>query len=74
MITELGWATDHVAESEQAANLRAACATFEQIGYVQRAFWFFLRDEPGPGLYFGLLNSDSSAKPAWRVFQEYAAN
>ena len=74
VITELGWATDHVAELDQAANLRTAYAAFQQTDYVQRAFWFFLRDEPGPGLYFGLLNPDSSEKPAWQAFREYAAN
>jgi len=39
---------------------------------VLNAYWFFLRDESAPHLYFGLIRPDSSQKPAWAAYQTYA--
>jgi hypothetical protein len=71
-ITEMGWATNRVSESIQATNLETAYARFRTTSYVQRAYWFFLRDEPPAGLYFGLLRSNGTAKPAWKSYQTFA--
>jgi hypothetical protein len=72
VITEFGWATNNVSEQTQASNLQTAYTTYKQAAYVERAYWFFTRDEPTPRLYFGLLRSNSSQKPAWKSYQTYA--
>ena len=71
-ITESGWSTSLVSEQVQAANLQTEYDVFQSTSYVQTAFWFFLRDEPGANLYYGLLRPDSSKKPAWTAYQQYA--
>jgi hypothetical protein len=72
VITEFGWATNNVSEQVQASNLQTAYTTYKQTAYVERAYWFFTRDEPTPRLYFGLLRANSSQKPAWKSYQTYA--
>lgn len=72
IITEFGWATTNVSEGTQAANLQTAYTEYKNTAYVVNAYWFFLRDEPAPNLYFGLLRPDSSQKPAWAAYQTYA--
>jgi len=72
LITEFGWASNNVSERIQSSNLQTAYTVFKNTPYIHKAFWFFLRDEPGPRLYFGLLRPDSSPKPAWKAYQTYA--
>jgi hypothetical protein len=72
VVTEFGWSTRNVLEKTQASNLQTAYTEYKQTAYVQNAYWFFLRDEQGPGLYFGLLRPDSSQKPSWNAYQTYA--
>jgi hypothetical protein len=72
VISEFGWATNNVTEKVQASNLQTAYTVYKQTPYVERAYWFFLRDEPAPGLYFGLLRSNSVQKAAWKAYQTYA--
>jgi hypothetical protein len=73
MITEFGWSTKNVTEKTQSSNLQTAYTEYKQTSYLQNAFWFFLRDEPGSGLYFGLLRPDSLQKPSWNTYQRYAS-
>jgi hypothetical protein len=72
VITEFGWSTKNVSEKIQADNLQTAYTEYRQTSYLQNAYWFFLRDELGSGLYFGLLRPDSSQKPSWSAYQTYA--
>ena len=72
VITEFGWASNNVTERIQASNLQTAYTEFHTTVYVETAYWFFLRDQPEPGLYFGLLGPNSSRKPAWKAYQTYA--
>jgi hypothetical protein len=72
VITEIGWSTTNISEQAQADNLQTAYTTFKEYAFVLQAYWFFLRDEPGPGLYYGLLRPDSSEKPAWAAYQAFA--
>ena len=72
VITEFGWATNNVSDKVQASNLQTAYTTYKQMAYIERAYWFFLRDEPTPGLYFGLLRATSANKAAWKAYQTYA--
>lgn len=73
-ITETGWPTNLVSERVQAVNLQTEYDVFQSTSYVRTACWFYLRDEPGANLYYGLLRPDSSKKPAWSVFKEYATS
>ena len=72
VLTEFGWSTKNVSERTQSSNLQTAYTAYKNTAYVLNAYWFFLRDESGPGLYFGLLRPDSSQKPAWAAYQTYA--
>jgi hypothetical protein len=72
VITEVGWASDHVGDSVQATNLRIAYTQFKKTSYVKNAYWFFLRDEPPASLYLGLLKADNSYKPSWNAYLTYA--
>ena len=72
ILTEFGWATNNVSEGTQATNLQTAYTEYKNTPYVLNAYWFFLRDESAPHLYFGLIRSDSSQKPAWAAYQAYA--
>jgi hypothetical protein len=72
ILTEFGWATNNVSERTQSSNLQTAYTEYKNTSYVLNAYWFFLRDERAPNLYFGLLRSDSSQKPAWNAYQIYA--
>jgi len=73
-ITEVGWATNHVSQATQAANLRTACDQFAATGYVAVPFWFQLRDVAGANLYYGLMTPFDppwTRKPAWDAFHPY---
>jgi len=72
IITEFGWSSHNVSERIQSSNLQTAYTEYKNTSYVLNAYWFFLRDETGPSLYFGLLRPDSSQKPAWAVYLTYA--
>jgi hypothetical protein len=72
IVTEFGWSTKNVSEKTQSSNLQTAYTEYKQTSFLQNAYWFFLRDESGPGLYFGLLRPDSSQKPSWNAYQTYA--
>jgi Glycosyl hydrolase family 10 len=72
IITESGWATGSISEGIHANCIQTAYTTFKMITYIRQAYWFFLRDESAPGLYFGLLRADSSQKPAWDAYHTYA--
>jgi len=72
IVTEFGWSTNNVSERTQSANLQTAYTEYKNTTYVLNAYWFFLRDQPSPGLYFGLLRPDSSQKPAWAAYLAYA--
>ena len=72
VITEFGWSTQNVSEKTQSSNLQTAYTAYKTTPYVVNAYWFFLRDETGSSLYFGLLRPNSSQKPAWSAYQTYA--
>jgi hypothetical protein len=83
-ITELGWSTctrrpDCVDEAAQARNIRDAFRLVrgEYRGRVRALFVYHLRDSgirprDDPQGYFGLIRSNGTRKPAWRVFHENA--
>jgi len=85
-LTEFGWSsatapgTDGVGEALQAAYLSAAFAKLETYSYVDKAFWYgmrntyWLRDDPSQWeANAGLLRTDFSPKPAYLALKDYAA-
>jgi hypothetical protein len=68
-ITEIGWTTASVSADTQATNLATAFETIEATPWVQTAIWFNWQD--GPGLRYGVLNSNGDPKPAYYTYQFY---
>ncbi|GAC1540992.1 MAG: hypothetical protein NVS2B7_13500 [Herpetosiphon sp.] len=73
VITEFGWTTAAVPARIQAANLQIAYDQFRAAGFVDHAYWFFLRDEAAAKLFFGLLAPSGAPKPAWYAFVRAAS-
>lgn len=74
-ISEFGWNTAHVSEAEQARNLTLAFNLFKSDSRVRLANWFQISDF-GPndkwGLFHGAPFDDSSKKPSWQAFYDFA--
>ena len=60
-----------VSESWQAAYLREARSLLASIPFVERVYWYTLRDvnqSSDPEKNYGLFHADGSPKPAVRAF------
>jgi len=66
-ISEFGWRTDYVTESEQARNVNVAYNIFKVDSRIAMASWFCIQDFPNG--YYGLFREgafiDSNKKPSW---------
>ncbi len=71
-VTEVGWSTASVSNHVQAHNLQTAFQTFRATTYLARAFWFDVQDIPEASLYYGLVTSTGTQKPAFMAYQKYA--
>ncbi len=73
-ITEMGCYTHglgSVSESWQAAYLREARSLLASISFIERVYWYTLRDanqSSDPEKNYGLFHADGSPKPAVRAF------
>jgi hypothetical protein len=73
-ITEMGCYTDgpgSVSEAWQAEYLGQARTFLSQIPYIERVYWYTLRDasdSPDPEASYGLFRADGTPKPAVKVF------
>lgn len=72
LVTEVGWPTDQVSPQVQSDNLRVAFQTLQATNFVARSFWFSTQDVPEAGLFFGLVDTNGVAKPAYNAYQQYA--
>lgn len=68
-VSEFGWTTKDVTESQQASNLEKAFKILKTKPYVASALWFQLDDQPQGNLYFGLFRPDGSKKPSYSKFK-----
>jgi len=75
-VTEIGWNTqgpDSVGEITQAENLCEARTTFERLPWVERVYWYCLRDSSWmpnhPVESYGLFHMDGTPKPAAYLFR-----
>ncbi len=79
-ITEMGCYTHgpgSVSESWQAEYLRQARAFLARIPYVERVYWFTLRDannSADPEKNYGLFHADGAPKPAVKAFDALLGN
>ena len=71
-MTEVGWPTDLVSPEVQAENLRTAYGTFRATSYVGRSYWFSVQDIPEGNIFFGLVDTNGAAKPAFAAYQATA--
>ena len=71
-ITEVGWTTQQVSPAVQAQNLQIAYQTFQQTAYLNRAYWFSVQDVPEGHLFFGLVDTHGTHKPAFAAYQQDA--
>jgi len=66
-ISEFGWRTDYVSESEQARNVDVAYNLYKVDNRIAMASWFCIQDFPNG--YYGLFRSgafiESNKKPSW---------
>lgn len=79
VITEIGWATNHVSQKTQSDNLQLTYSTFKTVPYILNTYWFSSQDIPESGLYYGLQTGGSppnytgSHKQSFRTYQRSAA-
>jgi hypothetical protein len=68
----VGWSTASVSNRVQSQNLQITFQTFSSTSYVGRSSWFNMQDIPEAGLYYGLVTSTGTQKPAFGAYQKYA--
>jgi hypothetical protein len=83
-VTEIGWfanpseADFETTQARAADNLRIAYATFSDVPYVSRAYWFNIQDVPEASLFAGQVDGGDDFAlgtpkyPLFRMFQRYA--
>jgi hypothetical protein len=71
-VTEVGWSTASVSYHIQSQNLQTAFQTFKGTSYLARSYWFDIQDIPEASLYYGLVTSNGTQKPAFTAYQKYA--
>ena len=76
-LTETGWDTHNVGESQQAAWLGGLLNDWltgnPDRSWIQKIFYYELVDSPPPGLGWGILRPDRSPKPAYDTYRAFIA-
>jgi PKD repeat protein len=65
-ITEFGWNTNYVTESQQAQNLTNAFNYLAGRSDIAKAYWYQWKDEPAGA--WGIVRGDDSHKPSYDSF------
>lgn len=68
-LTETGWHTDEVSESQQALYYEQVLAGVEEHDWLDKVFFYELKDDPNIPEKWGILRSDSSPKEAFFTVQ-----
>ncbi|MGE5672496.1 MAG: LGFP repeat-containing protein [Mycobacterium leprae] len=68
-VTEIGWPTDSVSESVQAANIDTTYQVMKSTSYIASCLWFYLRDEASWSQKWGIQHADGTGKTGWTNFQ-----
>ncbi len=76
-LTETGWDTGGVGESQQAAWLGGLLNDWltgnPNRSWIQKIFFYELADGPPPGPGWGILRADRSVKPAYDTYRAFIA-
>lgn len=76
-LTETGWDTTNVSESQQAAWLGGLLNDWlsgnPNRSWLQKVFFYELADGPPPAPGWGILRADRSAKPAYETYRAFIA-
>ena len=77
-ITETGWDTTNVGESQQAAWIGGLLNDWlsgsPNRSWIQKFFFYELADGPPPAPGWGILRGDRSAKPAYETYRAFIAS
>jgi hypothetical protein len=68
-VTEMGWSVASVDSETQSANLTTAYDVLGQRPRIDEISWFSYTDAPSAGLYFGLVDEQGAARPAYAAMQ-----
>ncbi len=73
-ITETGWHTNQVSETEQGNRYLAMLQTRREKDYPKKIFFYEIKDDPAPGISpWGILRSNLTDKPAYTVYKDFIA-
>jgi polysaccharide biosynthesis protein PslG len=72
-LTEVGWHTDDVSESDQAADYTGVLDGMLTRPWWKRVFFYELQDDPMIAHAYGVLRADHSPKPAYDAFRRHIA-
>jgi len=73
-ITETGWHTNQVSETEQGDRYLSMLQKRKEKDYPKKIFFYEIKDDPAPGIEpWGILRSDLTAKPAYSVYKDFIA-
>ncbi len=64
-LTEFGWDSNEVGETAQGFRLAEALQLLARMPWIEQAFLYEMRDDPGHGPKWGLLRADGKEKPAF---------
>ena len=72
-LTETGWHTDEVSEDAQARYLVQTLDGVMEHSWLDKVFFYELRDDPNIPEAWGILRADLSPKAAFGAYSEYIA-
>jgi hypothetical protein len=72
-ITETGWHTGKFSEPMQSLRYQDMLLTRARKDYPQKIFFYEIIDDPNSTMPFGILRSNSVAKPAYNTYRDYIA-
>lgn len=73
-ITETGWHTSQVSETEQGNRYLSMLQTRKEKDYPKKIFFYEIKDDPAPGIQpWGILRNDLSEKAAYTVYTDFIA-
>lgn len=70
-LTETGWHTDEVTEEEQATYYTQLLDGVLEEEWLDKVFFYELKDDPNIPEKWGILRADNSRKPSWTAYRDY---
>jgi hypothetical protein len=74
-LTEVGWNTDDVSESDQALYYHQLLWGVHERAWLEKVFPYEMKDDPSPGVPpWGIIRADYSPKPAYDKYRDFIVN